>query len=165
MGCEWSSHLAVSYSVEESFAPRVANVVLESTLLNLVLDIRIESFSVNATGVGGLLVGELEHVTINNHVATIFENFKEGLFILKVSFFMELAESKEIFAVDSVVSLSIEGQGSHINAGFSSLDAATKTRLILVDRLQDNLGVRVLPETTEVALLIAAGNPILFNQY
>ena len=60
------SHLAVSDSVEERFAPGVYRLGIEVGLLDLVLNISIDMLWIDAATVGDLLVVKLEEVAINN---------------------------------------------------------------------------------------------------
>ena len=125
------------------------------------LHLGVLNLSVQATAVCDLLVGELEVVAVNNFICTFLEEFEKSGILSWISIFAELAESKEVLAIDAMVVLIRERECLNIEAGLSGLDTAAETWLVVIERDKVDTSVLVHPIATEITFHVAAGHPTI----
>ena len=155
------SHSLVASSIEESLTPRVTDGTLKRCTLNSVLNISINLVAIDTAAIVHLIVLKLEHMAIDNSITIFLENLEQDSFIVGVNFRVELSKGQEIFAINTMVLLVLESEGSHVEASLCGLDATTQSGFVLINRDQIDASVRVLPETTEHAFHVTSSSTII----
>ena len=84
------------------------------------LYLSIDDLTINGTAVVDRSVFELEHMSIDNGIASFLEDLEQSSFVFGVTIGIELSKSDEVFTVNSLVVLVLKGEGAEIEASLGS---------------------------------------------
>jgi len=132
----------------------------QHTLLNTVLEISIQMFTINLSAVRDLVVVKFESELVDNFSVIFVEELNEGLIVISNVFggICKLSIGYEIFAVNSEIGLGVGHKCSNIEAHNLSLNLTTHAWLFFINRVESDGGVLSLPESLGSALHIATSH-------
>ena len=121
------------------------------------LDLSINTISIDSTAIRDLTVAEVEMMAVDHSVAAVLENLEQGGLIIWVGSLGKGAVGDEVLTIDTMVSGPGESESLDVEGCLSCLHAATKTRLALIDWVEVDARVLVLPEAAKGALHVTSG--------
>ena len=84
------------------------------------LYLSIDDLTINGTAVVDRSVFELEHMSIDNGIASFLEDLEQSSFVFGVTIGIELSKGDEVFTVHSLIVLVLKGEGAEIEASLGS---------------------------------------------
>ena len=123
------------------------------------LDLSVDTRAIDSTAIRQLTILELKVVAVYHSFAAILEDLEKGSVVIDISRFVELAKGQEILTVDAMIVGVGQSEGLHVKCRLGGFDAATETRLVLIDGNEVDARVLVLPEASKYALHVFTNHP------